>query len=82
VVLKWLILILMFLAFMAVMAIVVEAEEYEHHELSRRRFKDMVLWLLFVAALVLLVVWYFYDPKSGSALERPSQPSREQRAIP
>ena len=81
-VLKWLILILVFLVVMAVMAIVVEAEEYEHHELSRRRFKDMVLWLLFVAALVLLVVWYFYDAGAASSLERPTPPSRGQTAIP
>ncbi len=74
-VVKWLILILGFLVAMAVMAIVVEAEEYEHHELSRRRFKAMVLWLLFVAALVLLVVWYFYDPNAAtSAIQKPPTP--------
>ena len=64
---KWLILVLVFLAVMAVAAIVVEAGECEHHELSRRRFRDMVLWLLFVAALVVLVVWYFYDPNTAAS---------------
>lgn len=81
-VLRWVIVILVFLVVMAVLAIIVEAEEYERHELSRRRFKDMALWLLFVAALVILVVWYFYDPLSAASQEEPARPYREQRASP
>ncbi len=65
VVFRMMILILVVLAAMAVVAIVVEAKEYEHHGLSWRRFTDMVLWLLFMAALVMLVVWYFYDPNAA-----------------
>ncbi len=81
-VLRSVIVILGFLVAMAVMTIVVEAGEYEHHELSRRRFRDMVLWLLFVVALVILVVFYFHDLSSGSPEVQMSPPVHGHSSIP
>ncbi|MBT3191264.1 MAG: hypothetical protein HN341_01785 [Verrucomicrobia bacterium] len=64
-VIKWVVLIVGFLFAVAVAAVLAEASEYEHHELSGRRFREMVLWVLFVLGIVVLLVWTFYSPSTA-----------------
>ncbi len=79
---KWVVLILGFLVVMAVFAIFVEAEEYEHHEISRRRFKDLVLSLMFIVALLLLVFWYVQGLSRPKEPDYPSSQRNSGRATP